>query len=207
MYKSEKLSLFIRLLVVLGGHILLVSTASADGFLVVSNNEHIDRVVENYSNILGSETSENIKINEGVTIGYEAKPIVLSPGFANLNLFYGLKISQAYVKSTSGLGIFTDSVSMQSHSLSLNVDFSKTLISTDRNVYMDAGVGATILRSEDYFKFGTWSFWEKHSETNVSVNVILGYQPEGHRQWYYYSKVKKTFEGSSFNFGVKYQLH
>ena len=107
----------------------------------------------------------------------------------------------------SGLGIFTDSVSMQSHSLSLNVDFSKTLISTDRNVYMDAGVGATILRSEDYFKFGTWSFWEKHSETNVSVNVILGYQPEGHRQWYYYSKVKKTFEGSSFNFGVKYQLH
>ena len=207
MYKSEKLSLFIRLLVVLGGHILLVSTASADGFLVVSNNEHIDRVVENYSNILGSETSENIKINEGVTIGYEAKPVNLSPSFANLNFLYGLKISQAYVKSTSGMGVFTDPVSMESYSLSFNVDFSKTLVRINKNLYIDAAVGASIFRSEDYFKFGTWSFWEKHSEKNMNVSLSLTYQLQGHQQWYYYSKVKKSSEGSSFNFGVKYQLN
>jgi hypothetical protein len=47
----------------LGVHSLLITTASADGFLIVSNNEHLDRIVGNYSNILGRETSENIKIN------------------------------------------------------------------------------------------------------------------------------------------------
>ena len=207
MHKSEKLLVFIRLFVILGVHSLLITTASADGFLVVSNNEHLDRIVDNYSNILGRETSENIKINEGVTIGYEAKPVILSPGFANLNFFYGLKISQAYLKSTSGMGVFTDPVSMESYSLSFNVDFSKTLVRISSNLYIDAGVGASILRSEDYFKFGTWNFWEKHSEKNMNLSLSLTYQQQGHQQWHYYSKVKKSSESSSFNFGVKYHLN